>query len=269
MQRVRLDSGIELHYVERGSGAPLVLLHGGSGDLLSWRPQLREFARRYRVIAYSRRYSYPNRNRVLGSNYSAHVDAEDLADLLRHLGLAKVRLVGTSYGAFAALALAVKRPQRVQSLVLAEPPLHRWVEPSVYRQFMEEVWRPAAQAFNRRRTRQAMQKLVDGMWGRPIFDRLPPATAAVMMRNARSMKALTLSSDPFPRLPNEKVRRLRIPVLLIAGEHAARIHELANRALARLLPNVRQKTIPGASHGSPRENARSFNRAVLEFFERS
>lgn len=265
--RARLESGIELHYAECGRGAPLVLLHGGSGDLYSWQPQLAEFARRYRVIAYSRRYSYPNRNRNVLPNYSAHVDAEDLASLLSHLGLSHVRLVGTSYGALAALAFAVRQPRQVRSLVCAEPPAHRWVEPAVYRRFMEEVWQPAAQAFRRCLSREAMRLLADGMWGQPIFDRLPPATVAAMMRNARAMKALALSSNPFPRLASKKLERLPAGVLLIAGEHAAPIHRLANHALARLLPDARQDIIPGAGHGSPRENAPAFNRAVLEFLE--
>lgn len=266
--RVRLQSGIELHYFERGRGSPLVLLHGGTGDLMSWEPQVRELARRYRVISYSRRYSYPNGNAELARAYSAYADAEDLAGLFRHLGLGSVRLVGTSYGALTALVLAISRPRSVHSMVLAEPPLHRWVELPVYRQFMERVWRPAAQAFLRHRTRQAMRTLVDGMWGRPVFDRLPPAAVAIMMRNARAMKALTASTDPFPDLPKREVRRLLAPVLLIAGEQAAPIHQLANRALADVLRNVWQETIPGASHGSPRENPGAFNRAVLRFLEK-
>jgi non-heme chloroperoxidase len=267
VSRVRLPSGVELHYFERGSGTPLVLLHGGTGDLTSWEPQVPEFARRYRVISYSRRYSHPNGNADVTPAYSAYADAEDLSGLFRHLRLDRVRLVGTSYGALTALVLAVSRPGCVHSMVLAEPPLHRWVEPQVYRQFMERVWRPAAQAFLRRHTRQAMRTLVDGMWGRPVFDRLPPATVAIMMRNARAMKALTTSADPFPYLPKHEVRRLLAPVLLIAGEHAAPIHQLANRALAGVLQNVRQETIAGASHGSPRENPKAFNRAVLRFLE--
>jgi len=266
-RRIRLSSGVELHYIERGIGAPLVLLHGGTGDLTCWRPQLSEFARRYRVISYSRRYSYPNRNGDVASDYSAYADAEDLAGLLRHLDVDKACLVGTSYGALTALVLAVMQSSCVHSMVLAEPPLHRWVAPAAYRAFMRHVWRPAAQAFIRRRTREAMRTLVDGMWGRRVFDGLPGATVTVMMRNARAMKALATSADPFPDLPRRKVRRLPIPVLLIAGEHAASIHEMANRALAGVLRNVQQEVIPDASHASPRENPKAFNRAVLKFLE--
>jgi hypothetical protein len=77
----------------------------------------------------------------------------------------------------------------------------------------------------------------------------------------------TLSSDPFPRLSKEKVRRLRIPVLIITGENTIRIHRLVNEELARLLPKAERATIPRAGHFSPRENPQAFNEAVLKFFQ--
>ena len=124
--RIRVN-GVELHYIEQGQGEPLVLLHGGQGDYRSWQPQIQALSPRYRVIAYSRRYHYPNDNPLTGRNHSALIDAVDLAGLLATLKLGPVHLVGTSYGAFTALALAVERPDLVRSLVLAEPPIHQWV----------------------------------------------------------------------------------------------------------------------------------------------
>ena len=53
---------IELHYIEKGRGDPLVLLHGGIHDYRSWLLHLDSFASAYHVIAYSRRYNFPNAN---------------------------------------------------------------------------------------------------------------------------------------------------------------------------------------------------------------
>jgi pimeloyl-ACP methyl ester carboxylesterase len=267
VRRVRLASGIELHYIERGRGEPVILAHGGSGDLHSWQAQMHEFARGYRVVSYSRRYNYPNRNRSAVRDYSARDDAEDLAALLARLGVERARLVGTSYGAFAALALAIERPGLVQSLVLAEPPVHRLATREIYERFLGEVWAPARRAFRQGCARRAMRTLADGMWGRAVFADLPGPSRRLMMRNARAMEALVMSSDPFPELPRRKLRRLRIPVLLIHGAHAATIHRVVNRSLARLLPCATQRIIAKASHGSPRENPRAFNRVVLDFLK--
>jgi pimeloyl-ACP methyl ester carboxylesterase len=74
-----------------------------------------------------------------------------------------------------------------------------------------------------------------------------------------------LASDPFPNLSKEKVRRLRIPVLIITGENHDR-SQAVNEELARLLPKAERVTIPQAGHFSPRENPQAFNEAVLKFF---
>src|SRR5438477_7990283 len=53
-------NGTELAYIERGQGPPVILVHDTLGDYRSWAPQLMALSRNYHVIAYSRRYHYPN-----------------------------------------------------------------------------------------------------------------------------------------------------------------------------------------------------------------
>ncbi len=100
--------GIELHYIEQGRGEPLILLHGGQGDYRSWEPQMKALSPQYRFISYSRRYNYPNNNPLTERYHSAYTEADDLAVLIRKLGLGRVHLVGTSIEALTALVLAVK-----------------------------------------------------------------------------------------------------------------------------------------------------------------
>ena len=59
LQHVTIN-GVSLAYREVGTGEPLVLVHGGLGDLRSWAAQLEPLGARCRVIAYSRRYARPN-----------------------------------------------------------------------------------------------------------------------------------------------------------------------------------------------------------------
>jgi pimeloyl-ACP methyl ester carboxylesterase len=263
--------GIELHYIEQGQGEPLILLHGGQGDYRSWEPQLKALSPRFRVISYSRRYHYPNSNPLTAEYRSANTEADDLAAFIRKLKLGRVHLVGTSIGAFTALVLAVKHPEMVRSLVLAEPPVHAWMRDSpkgaeAYNEFMTTIWEPAAEAFKSGSDEAAMRILVDAFGGKGRFDNLPPEARAVAIANSRFFKAATSSSDPFPNLSKAKVRRLRIPVLVVSGEQTIRIHKLVNEELARLLPKAEHAIIPNAGHGSPRENPQAFNDAVLKFF---
>ena len=262
--------GVELHYIEQGRGEPLILLHGGQGDYRFWGPQMEALSPRYRVISYSRRYHYPNNNPLTSNYRSAFTEADDLAAFIRQLKLGRAHLVGTSMGAFTALALAVNHPEMVRSLVLAETPVHRWAadDPdgaALQREFVATIWGPAAAAFKAGDDEGAMRIFVDGFAGRPTFDKLPPERRAAAVQNSRFFKAATSAADPFPNLSKDKVRRLSVPILIVTGENTLRILKLINEELARLLPKAERVTIPNAGHGSARENPQAFNEAVLSF----
>lgn len=269
--KVRVN-GVDIHYIERGRGEPLILLHEGQGDYRSWGPQVEAFSQRYRVISYSRRYNYPNDNPLTASYRSAYSDAADLAAFIRHLKLERVHLVGTSAGALAALVLATEHPRMVRSMVVAEPPVHHWAKEdpkgeALYRSFMTSIWEPAAAAFKAGDDQGAMRILVDGFAGAGRFDGLPPEARAVAMQNSRFFKAATSSADPFPAVSKGKVRRLDMPVLIVTGENTIQLHKFVNDELARLLPKAGRVTIPQAGHGSARENPQAFNAAVTKFLE--
>lgn len=271
LQSLRVRN-VELHYVEQGSGEPLILLHGGQGDYRAWEPQMAALSPNFRVISYSRRYHFPNHNLLTATNHSAYVEAEDLAAVIKALGLGRVHLVGTSIGAATALVFALKHPEMVRSLVLAEPPIHGWIKDStatadVYRAFMATIQDPAARAFRAGDDTAAMKAFIDGFAGAPRFDELMPDVKASIMQNALAMKALALSKDAFPDVPKSRVSQLRMPILIITGANTIAIHRLVNDELARLLPHAQTATIPNAGHGSPRENPAAFNAAVLRFLE--
>jgi pimeloyl-ACP methyl ester carboxylesterase len=264
--------GIELHYIERGEGEPLILLHGGQADYRAWQPQIDALAPRYRVIAYSRRYHFPNRN-SLGSNHSPIVDAEDLAEFIRTLKLGPVHLVGTSIGAYTAMAFAMKHPEQIRTMVLAEPPIHPWAAENprgaaLYKSFMENVQAKSASAFRAGNDEAAMRILIDAFDGPGTFDTLPTERKQIVMANVLFFKALSGSNEPFPNLPRASFRAMRMPVLVIHGENTDALHEMDSDEVAKTFPNASRATIPKAGHGSPRQNPDAFNAAMLIFLAR-
>ena len=268
-----MAGGVELHYTEQGKGEPLILLHGGQGDYRSWPRQIEAFASRYRVISYSRRYHYPNTNPPASTSHSALVDANDLAGFIAALKLGPVHLVGTSYGAFTALAFAIDHPEMVKSMVLAEPPVIQWAKRTergavLYKEFITTVHEPAGKAFAAGDSVGAMRILIDRFDGPEAFDSLPAERRRVVMENSGFFKAITASSDPFPDLSREKVAGLSMPVLLIRGANTEELDILVSDELARVIPNAERVIIPNAGHGSPRQNPASFNEAVLAFLGR-
>ncbi|MBM3676874.1 MAG: alpha/beta hydrolase [Actinobacteria bacterium] len=117
MAFVELDR-VRLHVVERGSGDPLVIVHGAAASTVSVEPLLEGLSRTRRVIAFDLR----------GMGRSTAVEEmpptawnDDLIALLDHLELARVDLLGVSLGARIALRAALDRPERVRALVLDAP----------------------------------------------------------------------------------------------------------------------------------------------------
>lgn len=262
--------GAEFHHVEGGNGTPLVFLHGVLGDWRTWAPQWEAFTQHYACRAYSRRHNWPNHNPAIAPDHSALHEARDLLALMDAWQLERAILVGSSYGAFTALALALQAPGRVHALVLAEPPMLRWAERvpggrAVRDAFDQEIRLPARQAFLAGNDTEAVLRLTGGIVGNSAMATMPPQALAQRMLNAASIKALTLSSDEFPMLDPQAVSRLRCPMLLLAGEHTPAIHATVFQALCKALPQAQVLRVPGAGHGVARDNPAFFNRHVLDF----
>lgn len=262
-------NGVELTYIERGSGPVIILLHGGQADYRAWDYAMGYLSKNYRVISYSRRYNYPNKNPITGNRHSPYVEADDLAAFIDVLKLKRVHLVGTSIGAYAALIYTVRKPAKVITLSIAEPNIHAWVKDTeAFKDFYERAWLPATQAFRSGDDTAAMRFLVDKFLAPGTFDRMPPAAREMSMQNARFFRAATMSSDHSPDIDKNKVRRLKVPVLLINGEKTGGMLRLIVEEFAKVMPTAERVEIKGAGHGSPREKPEEFIKAVADFIQR-
>jgi pimeloyl-ACP methyl ester carboxylesterase len=114
MPIAQLD-GIDLYYEDTGSGAPLVWSHEFGGDCRSWEPQVRHFARRYRVITYNHRGYPPSSVPKSVADFSPDILVADLHGLLRHLNLGPVHLAGCSMGANAVRDFALAHPAMLRA----------------------------------------------------------------------------------------------------------------------------------------------------------
>jgi pimeloyl-ACP methyl ester carboxylesterase len=114
---IRVD-GADLYVEERGSGPPLILLHGLTGTCADWRYlfDLDELARSYRVIAPDARGH--GRSTNPGGGFTFAQCARDVAAILDVLGVDRVRAVGLSLGAKTLLHLACAAPDLVTAMVL-------------------------------------------------------------------------------------------------------------------------------------------------------
>lgn len=273
LKRTVFDNGLVFHHAEEGAGAPLVFLHGVLGDWRTWAPQWAAFVPHFRCISYSRRYSVPNCNRMASPDHSALTEADDLEALLAHWQAAPTVLVGASYGAYAALALAVRRPEQVRALVLVEPPVMWLAQASaegraIRSDFDRSIRLPAQHAFEAGDDARAVWLLTEGILGGTDLGQQSSTAMGRRLENAESLRRVTLSSDEFPALDMERLANLDVPVLLLSGERTPPIHDVVFRALAQALPRAERRKVPGAGHGVARDQPAVFNTLALEFLAR-
>jgi len=112
--------GVRLHYIERGHGNPLLLLHGNGSLIQDFESSglVTLAAKNYRVIVFDRPgYGYSERPR--GTVWSPGAQAALIHRALVGLGVSRITVLGHSWGASVAIALALKHPELVTGLVLA------------------------------------------------------------------------------------------------------------------------------------------------------
>lgn len=272
---------VDLEVEERGDGQPFVLVHGSASDRRTWRAQLDEFAKHYRVVCYSRRYHWPNQPIADGRGYSMREQLDDLRAVVESRSPEPAHLVGHSYGAVLCLRLAVEEPHLVRSLVLVEPPAFPLFisDPPTPAELVRTLVRrprtalalikfgarglgPAREAAARGDMDRAIRVFGKAVLGDAAFGTLSEDRWQQVLAN--NIRTEYLAADYLP-LPAESLRRIAAPTLLVTGARSPRLfHRLADR-LEELLSRSQRMEIPGASHLVHEDNPVEFNSAVRAF----
>jgi pimeloyl-ACP methyl ester carboxylesterase len=110
------DDGVRLSYEVTGSGQTIVFVHEFAGDMRSWEPQMRHFARQYRCVAYNARGYPPSDVPETVGAYSQARAADDIKAVLDAVGADTAHIIGLSMGGFATLHFGFRHPARARSL---------------------------------------------------------------------------------------------------------------------------------------------------------
>lgn len=256
-----------LAYIEQGAGTPVILIHGTLDDLRTWSYQIAPFTERHRVVAYSRRYHWPNEGVDGAPAYRAIDHRDDLAALIEALGAIPAHLVAASYGAVIAMLLAATRPELIRSLVLGEPPAFHLLTPAQMEANQQGTILPARRAFDEGRPEAGVESFLNAVVGPDAFSRFPPRAKAAALDNTPEfgLEVHTSYADYFGPLTRGDLRAITTPTLVARGERSPRIFGEVVDVLRANLPNLRNVDVPDASHAMHRHNVRVYNAAVLEF----
>jgi pimeloyl-ACP methyl ester carboxylesterase len=119
MPHVTTPDGVRLACEETGTGTPLIFVHEFAGDMRSFEPQMRHFARLYRCIAFNTRGYPPSDVPADVAMYSQDHAVADIRAVMDGIGIDKAHICGVSMGASSALHYAMESPERCLSVVLA------------------------------------------------------------------------------------------------------------------------------------------------------
>lgn len=223
---------ISLHYLEKGQGKPLILLHGNGEDNSYFVYQVAYFSRFYRVIAIDTRGHGQSPRGT--APFSIQQFAEDLRGFLDQHDIPKAHILGFSDGGNIALTFALHYPERVDRLILNGANLFpAGVKPTV------------------------QLPIVLGYHTASLFAKRSP--------KAKENAALLGLMVKEPNIRPEELNGLTVPTLVIAGTKDM-IRESHTRLIARSLPNARLVLLPGDHFIANKEPA-VFNRAVRNFLD--
>lgn len=221
---------IQLHYIEKGQGEPLILLHGNGEDNTYFVHQIEYFSRTRRVIALDTRGH--GKSPRGSAPFTIRQFAEDLCAFMNELHIEKADILGFSDGGNIALVFAIQYPERVKRLILNGANLDtRGVKPSI------------------------QLSIVIGYRIASVFAKKSPDAK----RNAEMLGLMV--NDP--NIAVEELKKVTAKTLVIAGTKDM-IREKHTRLIAEKLPDARLVLIPG-DHFIANKESKAFNRVVEEF----
>jgi pimeloyl-ACP methyl ester carboxylesterase len=264
-------NGVDLAYVEEGSGPTVVFVHGASGDWRTWDGLRAYVAPKYRFVSMSRRYHYPNAWADDGKNYSWDQHAEDVAAFIRALNAGKVHLVGSSYSGRLAGVVALKYPELLRSVVLGEPGL---ISPTseegkaALGAYMADIGKVsvAAKAGD---DRQAAILLANAVADDPEgFTKMSPPRQQRWLDNARTMGPMFAGPPPTP-VTCDQLKGIKVPALVVRGEKTRANFRHGHDTLLGCLPQTaEQAVIPSGTHFWAVDNPTAAATTLLAFIER-
>lgn len=258
-------NGYPMAYQDRGTGPPLVLVHGSFCDYRIWPDQLEPFSKQHRVLSVSLRHYFPELWDGAGNDFSFAQHADDVGTFVKKLAIGPVHLLGVSRGGAVAIEVAKKYPDCIRTLILADasvrlelPETEENLKATAFRlNLFADLRKDVANGDVEGGTARFMHRLI----GPGAWESLSAERQKEFLQNIRT----AIVDDPLPLTTDEELRNFNFPVLMINGEksppmYGVLIFEMRKRG--NFEPPV---IIPRAGHAMTAQNPKAFNEAVLKF----
>jgi pimeloyl-ACP methyl ester carboxylesterase len=249
-------NGVRLHYVEHGSGQPLVLLHGNGSMIEDFESSglIDLAAKDYRVVIFDRP-GFGHSDRPRNVVWTPEAQAELITRGLERLGVSNAIVLGHSWGASVAVALALKYPGLVRGLVLASGYYYPTVRPDVVAMaapalpLIGDILSHTLSPLISRATWPLLMAKIFGPRSAPRKFEAFPKEMALRPSQIRASAAESALMIPDAFHLRNKYADLKMPVVIIAGEKDQLVD--IDTQSARLHSDVSQsrfRRVPGTGH---------------------
>jgi pimeloyl-ACP methyl ester carboxylesterase len=260
-----------MHYIEKGNGEPIILIHGAISDYNAWALQMDTLSLNHRAIAISRRYAWPNQQPGPDVSFDCTValHAKDIVGFMEEMKISSAHLIGHSYGAMIALRTTIDHPSKVKSLVLGEPAVETMLSGTVKGDSLINDFRTnfdvAVSLYKRGKHEKAVRQfLITVLGSDEVYDVVPQAVRDGWLQNLVEGICLAETQD-LASISHEELSQIKAPVLLIKGQNSPAYFATASDSLNLVLPNSELRLLPNVSHGLQGENPSEFNKLVVKF----
>jgi pimeloyl-ACP methyl ester carboxylesterase len=258
MSEIRVND-LKIYYEISGTGSPLVLLPGLLGTIGSWRRFIPALAKHYRTVAIDLRGHGRTNNPVPAGKAGTgglRIDqmVDDLNSVLDELRLEKVSVLGYSLGGCIGLMAGLKRPGRIQALVMHAVKFF-WDEASI--SSMVASLNPVTILEKTPKYAQELKENHAAIYGLEYWRTL-----------------LSTAADLIKTMPEQgptiaQAASASFPVLISVGDRDQLVSLEEVMRLVRVLPKGELAVLPATPHPLPRVRVDSFLPILLDFLERS
>ena len=254
-------NGIDTHYTVDGDGPWLVFSHSLACSTAMWGPQIAAFAKRFKVLCYDTRGH--GQSSAPAEPYTLEQLADDAKALFDALGIAACHWVGLSMGGMIGQTFALRHPGIFKTMTLADTT-------SRYPSEALPLW----QARIKTATESGMAPIVQPMLERWFTEPFRSRGAPILGEIAGAIRSTPSAGfigccHAIPKINlTARLREIKIPALVIVGEHDPGTPPEMAREIHENLPGSELVVIPSAAHLSNLEQPEAFNAAIDNFIAR-
>jgi len=265
MPQVRVND-ITMHYEQEGSGEPLLLIPYLAADNACYAYQVAEYANHFTCISVDPRGTGES-DKPAGP-YSIEQFADDMAGVLRSLGIERAHVMGLSLGAAVGMWLAAKYPDRVKSLSLHSA----WPKTDPFLATVVKGWQVMAKALG-----SVPEMVIQGIFpwcftpelyaARP--DYIDALAAFVRGRPVQPVEAFMSESDAvLSHDARGQLGAIRAPTLITFGKHDHVTSTRFAQPLREGIAGAEVLIFEGCAHAPIYEHVEEFNEKTLAFLQR-